>query len=110
MQPDPFYDSAEWQIARRQALHDARWKCERCGADLVGKGKGAHVHHRKPYRTTPTLRTEPLNLMALCRTCHRIVENEFKNKEQCDVDGRPLDASHPWFEAMTGGRVEKTPL
>ena len=97
MKPLPFYDSKAWQIARRQALHDANYQCKRCGTSLVGKGKAAHVHHRKPYRAAPALATEPLNLMPLCVSCHDAVHHEMKTKAQCDEHGRPLDASHPWF-------------
>lgn len=100
MQAPSFYDSAAWQIARRQALHDAGYRCERpgCGVSLLGMGQEAHVHHRKPYKRAPSLATEPLNLMAVCRTCHRILENEAKRSPGCDVEGRPLDVEHPWFE------------
>jgi 5-methylcytosine-specific restriction enzyme A len=100
MKPLPFYKSRAWQRARRQALHDAGYRCVRCGGLLAGKGRGAHVHHRKPYLTAPALGTEPLNLTPLCVSCHDIVHHEMKSKAQCDIDGLPLDVTHPWFDAI----------
>jgi 5-methylcytosine-specific restriction endonuclease McrA len=95
----PFYNLAEWQIARRQALHDAGYCCQRCNVSLIGKGKAAHVHHRKPYTTAPALGLEPLNLIALCRSCHNAEHHEMKRgrSSACDEQGRPLDPRHPWF-------------
>ena len=37
----PFYNQREWQIARRQALHDSGYRCQRCGISLVGLEGGA---------------------------------------------------------------------
>lgn len=97
MQPAPFYVSAEWAKARNQALHDANYSCERCHASLIGRGREAHVHHRKPYKVAPALATEPLNLMALCLSCHNAVHHEMQRPSiACDVDGNPVDERHPW--------------
>jgi 5-methylcytosine-specific restriction enzyme A len=100
--PPPFYKSAAWRRARHQALHDAGYRCRRCGADLIGKGRGAHVHHRKEYKRAPSLATEPLNLMPLCVGCHDAEHHRMKGNGStaCDIDGRPLDQSHPWFEKV----------
>lgn len=76
----------------------------RCGVSLVGMGKGAHVHHRKELSRAPALATEPLNLKPLCVGCHNAEHAEMKRpRAACDVDGRPIEASHPWFK--TGGAV-----
>ncbi|APG10179.1 hypothetical protein BKD09_17770 [Bradyrhizobium japonicum] len=92
-----FYGSAEWQRARLQALHDGGWQCQRCGTSLIGKGREAHVHHRKELKRAPSLRSEPLNLMALCRLCHTI-EHKAPNKPtgNASADGSPTDPRHPW--------------
>ena len=104
MQQLPFYTTAAWRrVARLQALHDAGYQCERCGVSLVGKGQAAHVHHIKPYRRAPALATEPLNLMAVCRSCHNSEHAEMKRpRSGCDASGNPLNAEHPWFR-KTGG-------
>ena len=64
------------------------------------------MHHRRPYAIAPSIGTEPLNLLPLCVSCHDAEHHRMKGNGSvaCDVDGRPLDASHPWFD---GGRVEK---
>jgi predicted HNH restriction endonuclease len=93
-----YYDTAEWNVARRQALHDGGHACARCGTSLIGLGKEAHVHHRKELKKAPALRSEPLNLLPLCRTCHTI-EHKRKRRSACDEHGRPLDPNHPWFRA-----------
>jgi 5-methylcytosine-specific restriction endonuclease McrA len=95
----PYYDTREWRIARSQALHDSGYKCQRCGTSLVGLGKACHVHHRKELARAPVLRSEPLNLLSLCRSCHTKEHNEARRPPACNVDGTPTDPRHPWFKA-----------
>ena len=98
MKPLPFYNTSAWRRkARKQALLDAGYTCQRCHTSLAG-GDG-NVHHRKPYLVAPALATEPLNLMALCRSCHDAEHHEMKRgKRGCDVNGMPTDPRHPWFK------------
>jgi hypothetical protein len=99
MQPLPFYKTRAWQNARRQALHDAQWQCTRCGTSLWLKGRAAHVHHRKPYLNAPGIGTEPLNLMALCRSCHDAEHHAMKRITiACDEHGYPTSKDHPWMK------------
>jgi 5-methylcytosine-specific restriction endonuclease McrA len=101
-----FYLTSAWQRARKQALHDAGYQCTRCHASLVGIGKRAHVHHRKPYLKAPALAIEPLNLQALCISCHNAVHGEIKrgrSSSACGADGRPTDPQHPWFRVDGAG-------
>jgi predicted HNH restriction endonuclease len=95
-----FYDRAEWTRARRQALHDSGYRCQRCNASLLNLGREAHVHHRKELRRAPALRIEPLNLMSVCRSCHTALHNEAKRPPAVNVDGMPTDPDHPWFKAI----------
>jgi hypothetical protein len=79
------YDTAVWRRARAQALHDAGWRCSnpRCGVSLIGKGKGAQVHHRKALKLAPALALEPQNLRPLCDSCHattEMVERKQRNR------------------------------
>ncbi|WP_426612915.1 HNH endonuclease [Bradyrhizobium sp. McL0616] len=99
MPRSPFYNQREWKIARRQAMRDGSWQCGRCGTSLIGLGKAAHVHHKKELKRAPALRSEPLNLLPLCVSCHNIEHAEMKSggKRGCDEHGNPLDTSHPWF-------------
>ena len=93
----PFYNLAEWQTARRQALHDAGYQCQRCGISLIGLGKRAHVHHRRELKRAPALRAEPQNLLPVCASCHN-KEHAEKPRGACNIRGYPLDASHPWYQ------------
>jgi hypothetical protein len=97
MQCNPFYKSKAWRTARRQALHDSGWRCMRCDTSLVGMGRSAHVHHRKPFKRAPALGTEPLNLMPLCQPCHN-AEEQVRTHGGCDDQGGPIDRDHPWFD------------
>ena len=90
MKPDKFYGTAEWQKARKQALHDYDWKCTNCGQSLVGLGRAAHVHHRKELARAPALRSEPLNLKPLCSSCHNQVEPRTSNATQRMNRARPI--------------------
>lgn len=97
----PFYNKREWQTARRRALHDSGYRCQRCGISLVGLGKAAHVHHRRELKVAPALRSEPLNLMPLCVGCHNAEHADMKGgKRGCDELGRPIDVSHPWVRRL----------
>ena len=110
MKPLAFYNSSAWRRkARKQALHDAGWQCQRCHTSLANKGKGAHVHHRKEYRKAPGLAVEPLNLMALCVSCHDAVHAEMKKpRSACDELGRPTDPRHPWNKPKSVGGCRAT--
>ena len=103
MKPLPFYNTSAWRrVARKQALLDAGYQCQRCHVSLAGLKQGAHVHHRKPYRAAPALGTERLNLLPLCRSCHDAEHHEMKRggkRGACDENGMPLNPNHPWFKA-----------
>ena len=96
-----FYDRRLWRRTRKQALHDSGHVCQRCGTSLVGKGRGAIVHHRKELKRAPALAIEPANLTPLCIGCHNATHAEMKHgriRSACDEQGYPLDAAHPWFQ------------
>lgn len=81
-----FYDTAEWSVARRQALHDGNYRCARCDTSLVGLGpREVHVHHRRELRASPSLRSEPQNLLPLCRVCHTTL-----HKSGTDMPSAPM--------------------
>lgn len=94
-----FYALAAWRRARRQALYDAGYRCERCGCSLVGMGPNAHVHHRKPRARARAIELEPLNLMAVCIRCHNQIEPRDGSKPKpsgSNEDGSPSSPDHPW--------------
>jgi hypothetical protein len=107
-----FYGQAAWLRLRKQAMHDAGWRCERCGCGLQGLGRRAHVHHRKRLKHAPSLGLEPLNLMALCRDCHSMVHGDERATVErgCDVLGNPTGKRHPWNAVPGGGSGNLAPL
>jgi len=100
-----FYGRRAWQRLRKQVLHDAGYQCVRCGASLIGKGRGAHVHHRKYRKRAPALALEPQNLIAVCVDCHSHIHANENTNTGCDESGMPLHPAHPW-NAAVGGRSE----
>lgn len=57
-----YLKTPEWDGRRRQALYDAGYRCERCGA-----ASPLDVHHLT-YRNI--FNEAPEDLQALCRPCH----------------------------------------
>lgn len=57
--------SPKWDKVRRQALYDARYRCERCGISAP-----LQVHHLT-YRNI--FNEKPQDLQALCFSCHKWV-------------------------------------
>jgi predicted HNH restriction endonuclease len=94
-----FYDTAEWSVARRQALHDGNYRCARCDVSLVGLGpRAVHQHHRRELKAAPSLRSERQNLLPVCRPCHTAL-HKARHKYSVNVDGTPNEPNHPWFKA-----------
>src|SRR5262245_7086194 len=96
-----FLQSAAWLKARRQALLNADWCCQRCGVSLLNKPREAQCHHRKPRSVAPALLLEPLNIEVLCRVCHRGAHSRGEEiapaaELVCDLNGHPTDPAHPW--------------
>jgi len=91
-----WYNRATWLRERKRVLHRDNYTCTRCGCSLVGKGRGAHVHHRKTLKHAPALQLEPLNLVALCRCCHSQAHQDEQHQDGADINGNPLDPNHPW--------------
>lgn len=54
----------EWQKARNQHVKQEPW-CQCCGRE-----KELEVHHFVPWHVNENLRTDPTNLVTLCRSCH----------------------------------------
>ena len=60
---------------RRTVLTRSEGLCERCAAWLANTP--ADIHHRRPRRMGGTTNPEihqPANLVVVCRTCHRWIE------------------------------------
>ncbi len=101
------YNSRQWKVSRKQAMHVAGYVCQAPGCTEVLIGPGAcHVHHRKRLQAAWSLAYEPQNHQALCvphhtiETNREIAEAQGKPKRGCDENGWPTDASHPWFNNL----------
>lgn len=83
---DPFYKSAAWRRARRQALERDHYICQDCLAakrrgEMVRPRTATAVHHIQPVEQRPDLRLELSNLISLCDACH--------NKRHPEKGGSP---------------------
>lgn len=108
MPHDPFYTSATWLAARRDALHRADRRCQQpgCGA------RASVVDHIRPRRAGGAP-FDPANLRALCWRHHSTKtaarDGGFGNARSAeaapilavDASGVPLDPAHPWRVAAT---------
>ncbi len=66
------YDS-EWRAVRLQVLKDAHWLCTHCLA-CCRISPATDVHHLRKIVSHPELRLDADNLIAVCRSCHEILE------------------------------------
>lgn len=74
-QSDPFYRSALWRRARRQALERDLYLCAECMAayrrsELCAPRPATVVHHIVPRALRPDLALALDNLQSLCDACH----------------------------------------
>jgi hypothetical protein len=63
----------KWSRAVRARAHG---RCESCGS-----GVDIGAHHIYPIRTSPLLRSELANGVALCRSCHGLIHQNPVGKE-----------------------------
>ena len=66
----------------------ARWQLSLCEVRHQPGGLGpreVHVHHRRELRASPSLRSEPQNLLPLCRVCHTTL-----HKSGTDMPSAPM--------------------
>lgn len=75
------YSSQEWKNAVKKV-----WKRDNATCQLCGKSQNEHrdlkfhIHHLYPFADYERLRTNPDNLVLLCKDCHLFVHSK-KNKE-----------------------------
>jgi hypothetical protein len=73
-----FYSSAEWKRAARFVRSRDKGICQRCGIDARGS---AALHHIIPFASVEH-RTDPDNLVTLCKACHAFVHSRINvNRE-----------------------------
>ena len=102
-----FYQSKEWKALRLQALRRDGYRCVMCGEDINGKGL-SRVDHIKPVRDYPSLALSLGNLRCLCAPCDNRRHAEKGGGPAalsgCDIEGSPINPSHPWAANNMQGR------
>lgn len=76
-----FYSSAEWAAAVQKVWARDEHQCQLCG---VSK-HGLHIHHIIPFSERDS-RTDPDNLILLCKKCHNFVHSK-RNVEGVFLNG-----------------------
>ena len=74
----PITYGRKWWTIRRQVLERDDYRCQRCGRSRDDIGRNPDVHHLVPVRSfddTEDAHTLA-NVIALCRRCHRLVEED----------------------------------
>lgn len=89
------YRDKRWWNLRRKALIRDGYRCQRCGANIYGKGK-SRVDHIVPVRANLQLAYTLSNLRCLCPSCDNKRHWEkghanSKNRVQIGVDGWPVE-------------------
>ena len=71
---DPNDYGSNWSTQRNKARARDGYRCQICGAPEAGRQHD--VHHRVPFRTFTSYQeaNQLLNLVTLCRSCHRRAE------------------------------------
>ena len=82
-----FRQSKRWKEFRVKKLKEVGYACQMCGTERC-KGKGLHIHHRKPSDYTLLV----LSLFrVLCPSCHKYIVERFAVKKSW---GRHADLWH----------------
>ena len=77
--------SQEWKKISKVVFDREKGICQRCGLQWTRQTIGFHIHHIVSFTRCIELRTEPSNLVLLCRNCHHWVHsNKNINKDFLD--------------------------
>ena len=77
------YSSPEWATAVKTVWARDNATCQKCGAKHnTETNRGSfHIHHLKSFQVAE-LRTEPSNLVLLCKQCHLFVHSSKNTTKQ----------------------------
>jgi len=98
------YDTPKWTrlSGRYLAVHPT---CEFHGCD-----KPARIcDHIETVKAAPLRAFDPTNLQALCKAHHNILTRAYdlgSIRGACDVDGAPVDPSHPWGQETNAAAID----
>jgi len=69
------YSSREWSKAVSKVWKRDDATCQRCGKKKESKEQEFHIHHIIPFKVEDK-RTDPENLVLLCKECHQWVHSK----------------------------------
>lgn len=78
-----FYATEEWKETVKHVWARDNATCQRCGKDHnVNRNEGAfHIHHIVSFMVRD-LRSDPSNLVLLCKECHRFVHSRENTERE----------------------------
>jgi 5-methylcytosine-specific restriction endonuclease McrA len=69
------YKTPEWRSLVQSIFMRDGFRCVRCAAGQDHSEHSLHAHHVATWAEAPALRSEPTNLVTLCRKCHTWVHS-----------------------------------
>lgn len=95
---------SEWaRLSKRHLRFFPRCAVVGCAA------QAKHVDHIVPVKVAPSRRLDPANLQSLCAACHNRITSAYDRGSiagACNVNGEPLDPSHPWAQADNARAID----
>jgi predicted kinase/DNA-directed RNA polymerase subunit RPC12/RpoP len=82
-----FYLTERWRNLSIATALNADHKCQNCGKQV--EGKSGQVHHLFPVKDHPAVRFEPGNLLYLCVSCHRHIEQNQQGSRARPIFRKP---------------------
>lgn len=104
------YSTSRWKRVRAYQL-TTEPLCRMC-AQLGRRVPASVADHIEPHRQDVTAFWNN-ELQSLCKTCHdshKQAQEKGGYLRGCDINGRPLDRSHPWTMGKGGRMLEAAPL
>jgi DEAD/DEAH box helicase domain-containing protein len=94
---DPNRYGANWEKQKRLTRQRDKFRCQLCG--MPEKEHAHHVHHKIPFRqfSTPEEANKLENLITLCPSCHRKVEDSVRIQSGLAAFGYALIHISPLF-------------
>ncbi len=103
-------------MSPRKSPYGYRWQKVRLGhlrnnplcvmcAQLGKQTAATVVDHVEPHRGDMVLFWDPKNRQSLCEPCHNRHKQRLEKSgtvSGCDIDGLPIDPTHPWHPLNQG--------
>lgn len=75
------YSTLEWKALVKYIYARDNYTCQRCHGSSRYSNR-LHAHHLKSWTRYPKLRTEPSNLITVCRECHQWIHSNKNTKKE----------------------------